>query len=306
MLADKETFPSGEYFDNSNLEKSITELQNKYEFLEVSTLTQSILGKRIPIITLGKGKKSVIYIGAHHGMEWITSALLIKFLNDFCNEYKNGSHIPDVSARVLFETRKLHIIPMLNPDGVDYSIHGVKHNNILRERLIKMNNGSKDFSHWQANARGVDLNHNYNAGFEEYKIIERRENITYAPTKFSGEYSESEPETRALCNFVRFARPELALSLHTQGEEIYYTSGEKLSATSLPIAKTLSRLTGYKLSFPTGSAKYGGFTDWFIEEFDKPSFTLECGIGDNPLPYADTEKIYAKIKRALFIAPILI
>lgn len=306
MLADKETFPMGEYFDNSNLEKSITELQNKYEFLEVSTLTQSILGKRIPLITLGKGKKSILYIGAHHGMEWITSALLIKFLNDFCNEYKNGSHIPDVSTRVLFETRKLHIIPMLNPDGIDYSIHGVKPNNILHQRLIKMNNGSNDFSHWQANARGVDLNHNYNAGFEEYKIIERKENILYGPTKFSGEYSESEPETRALCNFVRFARPELALSLHTQGEEIYYTSGEKLSETSLPIAKTLSRLTGYKLSFPTGSAKYGGFTDWFIEEFNKPSFTLECGIGENPLPYSDMEKIYAKIKRALFIAPILI
>ena len=195
---------------------------------------------------------------------------------------------------------------MLNPDGVDYSIHGVKMNNIIRERLIKMNNRTDDFTHWQANARGVDLNHNYNAGFEEYKIIEHQQNIVHGASKYSGEYSESEPETRALCNFVRFERPELALTLHTQGEEIYYTSGEKSSVNSLPIAKTLSRLTGYKISFPSGTAQYGGFTDWFIEEFDKPSFTLECGLGENPLPFSDFEKIYYKIKRALFTAPILI
>ena len=301
-----ETFPHKEYFDIENLEKSITELQSKYNFLEVNTLTHSILGKRIPVITMGKGKKSVIYIGAHHGMEWITSALLIKFARDFCEEYQNGTHAYDVSSRVLFETRKIHIVPMLNPDGVNYSIHGIERNNVIRERLIKMNNGSKDFSHWQANARGVDLNHNYNAGFEEYKIIERTQNISYGASKFSGEYSESEPETRALCSYVRFIRPELALSLHTQGEEIYYTSGEKSTLSSLPIAKTLSRLTGYKISFPSGTAKYGGFTDWFIEEFDKPSFTLECGLGKNPLPFNDFEKIYSKIKRALFTAPILI
>ena len=294
-----------QYFDHNNLEKLLMEYKNQYEFLDVGTLGNSILGKNISRITIGKGKKSVIYIGAHHGMEWITSALLMQFIHDFCEEYQKGTNILDVSTRVLFETRKIHIVPMLNPDGIDYAIHGINENNIMYNRLIKMN-GKTDFSHWQANARGVDLNHNYNAGFSEYKIIEHKENISCGETKYSGEYSESEPETRALCNFVRFERPELALTLHTQGEEIYYTSGEKSTNTSLTIAKTLSRLTNYKISFPSGTAKYGGFTDWFIEEFDKPSFTLECGLGENPLPFSDFDKIYSAIKRSLFIAPILI
>ena len=295
-----------EYFDYKKLEKTIIEFKNRYDFFDVGTLGCSILGKSIPRITLGNGQKSVIYIGAHHGMEWITSALLMQFVHDFCEEYKNGGKLFDISPRILFETRKIHIIPMLNPDGIDYSIHGINTDNVIYHRLIKMNNKSTDFTHWQANARGVDLNHNYNAGFEEYKIIERNGNISNGATKFSGEYSESEPETRALCNFVRFEHPDLALTLHTQGEEIYYTSGEKSSSTSLSIAKTLSRLTGYKISFPTGTAKYGGFTDWFIDEFDKPSFTLECGLGENPLPFSDFEKIYSQIKRALFLSPILI
>ncbi len=297
----------GDIFDHSALEAAIFDLDKKYDFLEITQLGRSILGKNIPMISLGKGEKALIYIGGHHGMEWITSALLIKFINEFCEEYSNGTHIFDISSRVIFETRKLYIVPMLNPDGIEYSIHGVSPKNIIRERLIRMNRGSNDFTSWQANARGVDLNHNYASGFKEYKIIEQQSGVYMgAPSKFSGEYSESEPETKALCNFVRFARPALALTLHTQGEEIYYTSGENTARESLPIVKTLSRLTGYKISLPSGTAKYGGFTDWFIEEFNKPSFTLECGRGKNPLPFSDFDIIYHQIRRALFTAPILI
>ena len=215
------------WFDYNELMYKIEQLKSKYSFLNVYNIGKSILGRSIPLISIGNGKKSVIYIGGHHGMEWITCALLTYFIKDFCNEYTNGKHIFDISARILFETRTIHIIPMLNPDGIEYAIHGISDDNVLKERLININNGL-DFSHWQANGRGVDLNHNYNAGFREYKAIEQTLNIhNGAPTKYSGEYPESEPETRALCNFVRWATPELALSLHTQGEEIYYTSGEK-------------------------------------------------------------------------------
>ena len=293
-------------FDYDELTRKINELKSEYEFLNISNIGNSILGKNIPIITLGKGKKSVIYIGGHHGMEWITCALIVNFVKDICCEYFKQSNMFDISVKVLLETRKIHIIPMLNPDGIEYAIHGISPNNVLQERLTKINK-SNDFSHWQANARGVDLNHNYNVGFREYKIIERQLNISNgAPTKYSGEYPESEPETRAICNFIRWEQPELALTLHTQGEEIYYTSGENFCINSLQLVKTLSRLTGYKIAFPTGTAKYGGFTDWFIEEFDKPSFTLECGLGENPLPFTDFNKIYPRIRRALFTAPILI
>lgn len=296
-----------DYFDYNVLECAIQDLKSRYGFLKFDTVGSSILGRRISMISFGKGKRSIIYIGGHHGMEWITSALLAQFVWDFCEEFTRSDRVFDVSTRLLFETRTIHVIPMLNPDGIDYSIHGVSENNILRERLLRMNGGSDDFSRWQANARGVDLNHNYACGFQEYKIMESKLNIPCgAPTKYSGECSESEPETRALCNFVRLAMPELALSFHTQGEEIYYTSGEKTAASSLSIAKTISRLTGYKISFPSGSAKYGGFTDWFIDEFDKPSFTLECGLGKNPLPYSQFEDIYPRLKRSLFTIPILI
>lgn len=307
MDIERKKYSFCEYFDYTELQKALDILQSRYDFLEIGSIGKSIFGRNIPRLTLGKGRKSVIYIGAHHGMEWITSALLIKFVEDICEEYGNGTHIFDLSTRVLLETRRIHIIPMLNPDGIDYAIHGVGEKNIMRDRVLKMNSGSPDFSCWQANARGVDLNHNYDAGFDEYKIIERRSGLFMgAPTKYSGYCPESEPETKSLCTFVRFEMPELALTLHTQGEELYYTSGERSASNSLPIVKTISRLTGYKIALPEGTARYGGFTDWFIDEFDKPSITLECGKGENPLPFSELDSIYGKLKRALFTAPILI
>ena len=295
------------YFDYSSLERTVREIQSKYDFIEIGNIGHSILGKSLPSISFGKGNKSVIYIGAHHGMEWITSAILMQFICDFAETLQASSKAYDISTRVLFETRRIHIIPMLNPDGIDYSIHGVSKNNVLKHRVHKMNNQSDDFTHWQANARGVDLNHNYSSGFEEYKIIERGLGLfDGAPSKFSGEYSESEPEVRALCQFVRYVKPQLALTLHTQGNEIFYTCGEKSPDKSLTLVKTISRLTGYDISIPTGTAAYGGFTDWFIDEFNLPSFTFECGLGENPLPFSDLDGIYARLKRALFTIPILI
>lgn len=295
------------YFDHSSLLYSIEHLESKYKFISVNNLGFSIFKRKIPIVTIGNGNKDILYIGAHHGMEWITSAILIKFIDDYCNYLNNNSKIFGISAKILYETRKIHIVPMLNPDGIEYSLHSVAEENILKQRLIKMNGNNTDFSEWQANARGVDLNHNYSAGFGEYKIIEKDMGlINGAPGKYSGEYPESEPETSALCNYVRYIQPTLALTLHTQGEEIYYTSGDYTTAYSLPIAQTISRLSGYKIAIPSGSAKYGGFTDWFIEEFDRPSFTLECGRGRNPLPFSNLDSIYYKLNRTLFTIPILI
>lgn len=294
------------YFDHSSLEEFVTEISLRYDFIDISNLTHSILGRGIPIITLGRGERSVLYIGAHHGTEWITSLILSRFINEYCEEYVRDGKIFGISTRFIDMTRKIFIIPMLNPDGVEYSIHGVREDQIMYSRLSRMNGGS-DFSHWQANARGVDLNHNYNSGFDAYKKLERELGIlSGAPSKFSGESPESEPETSALCNFVRFQAPEAVITLHSQGKEIYYTSGAKCARNSLKIGNIISRLSGYKLSIPEGTAAYGGFTDWFIEEFDRPSFTVECGLGENPLPLSDMPSIYSDLRETLFTFPMLI
>ena len=286
----------------------IEDFSKKYEFLSIGNLGNSIFDRHIPIIKLGSGEKRVIYVGAHHGSEWITSGLLLRFINEYCELYKSGGSIDGISVENLFKNVEINVIPMLNPDGVDFSINGVSEDNVLYTRLLTMNKESRDFTCWQANGRGVDLNHNYNFGFTEYKKLETEQGIEGgAPTRYSGEHPESEPETGYLCNYIRFYGDFLgALTLHTQGEEIYYKSGDNCPTNSERTAKYISAMSGYSLGKAEGMAAYGGFTDWFINEFDRPSFTLECGKGKNPLPITDLPMIYIRIRRTLFELPLIL
>ena len=281
----------------------------RYPQLAFTTLGESVLGRSIPVITLGEGKKTVLYVGAHHGMEWITSVLLLRFINEYAESLRDGRRIYNVHLPYLFRERRIVVIPMLNPDGVNYAIEGVKADNPLFSRLERMNPSHPDYSHWQANARGVDLNHNYDAGFAEYKNLEREAGIVGGcATRYSGDCPESEPEVGYLCNYLRFHAEEIhaVLTLHTQGEEIYYTSGAETTPRSLGMARALSRLCGYKLSRPDGMAADGGLTDWCIRSLQIPSFTLECGKGENPLPLEEYFCVYAALRQLFFEAPLLL
>ncbi len=273
--------------------KELNSLCGEFPFFMRTVIGKSLVGREIPLVTVGQGKKSVLFVGTHHGMEWITTALLLDFLRDVGKEVARGG---DLS--VVLENRALCVVPMLNPDGVELQINGKDELNPLTDRLNAMSGG--DFSRWQANGRGVDLNHNYDAGFFEYKDYEREHGISAGATLFSGEHPESEPETSALCSFIRARGIDLLIALHTQGEEIYYDYNGIVPDGGKVIAKRLSALTGYSLSEPTGSAAYGGLKDWFIKEYGLPAFTVECGKGVNPLPISDSDIIYKGIRNALF------
>ncbi len=281
--------------------------RTRYPFIEIIEIGKSILGKSLYCVRLGKdgAPASALYVGAHHGAESMTSGFLLRYINEFCEYMRGSARVYGYSVPFVFCERCVYIVPMLNPDGVEIAAHGASPESPLCERLRSMNGGD-DFSDWQANERGVDLNHNYNSGFAEYKKIERENGIYAGKTKYSGQSPESEPETKALCDFIRVTEPDGILTLHTQGEVIYYKNGGYAPAKSISIVKRLASLTGYIPSDTSGTASYGGLTDWFIAEYGKPSFTLECGKGENPLPIKDFNMIYSKIREALFTFPMLI
>ena len=295
-------------FDHATLMECVHALCEKYPDLQFQYLGNSILGRGIPLLTVGQGKRAFLYVGAHHGMEWITSLLLMRFVGDLYSCRQSGSRPYKLSLELFLQTYRLYIVPMLNPDGVEYQIHGITSENPLFERVTAMNQGSDDFGYWQANARGVDLNHNYDAGFSEYKELERENEIEGGcATRFSGEHPESEPETASLCNFIRFHNDlSGVLTLHTQGEEIFWRSDGISLKGADSAARRLATLTGYKLSEAEGLASYGGLTDWCVQELGLPSFTLECGSGTNPLPVTDLASIYSHLRAALFRFPTLL
>ncbi len=289
-------------FDNYTYSKyinDITEFKN-FDCFNCFSIGKSVLGKDIYVIKIGDGKKHVFYNGAHHALEWITTSVLMKFCYDILLSQKTKKRFLGCDIVSLLNDVTFHILPRLNPDGVDLVLYNGINDTKLMNFLVKAN-GSCDFSkRWQSNINGVDLNHNYDAGFENSTLLYP------AHTKYQGPYPESEPEVKAICEYVRKNDFDLSIALHTQGEVIYYDYDNFVPENGYEIGKIFSKSSGYMLDTPEGSASYGGFKDWFIKTYKKPCYTLELGKGKNPLPFSQFNLIYDKVKEILLAGAYLI
>ena len=195
-------------------------------------------------------------------------------------------------------------MPCVNPDGCEISISGAKGCGKLADTIGKLCN--LDYKHWNANLRGVDINHNFNAGWEELHKREQELGIYGpSPTRFGGYKPESEPETIALTELCRKAAIRHVTALHSQGEVIYWSYGKKEPSRSRRMAEIMATSSGYALDIPSPIAYGGGFKDWFISEFNRPGFTVELGLGENPLPAEDAERIYKRVKEMLMLCTIM-
>jgi len=242
-------------------------------------------GRTIDSLEIGNSCKKILFSACYHGMEWITYLLLMKFLKEISSKKKYLNHT-------------ITFIPCVNPDGVEISINGADAAKKYKNLVYSIGKTKK----WQANARGVDINHNFDADWYKLKQLEIDCGI-HKPsnTRYGGEYPESENETKAIANICKENNFIRAFAFHSQGEEIYWRYNE-IPEGSEDLAKLMSKLSGYKISDPEGLAVGGGFKDWFIKVMKKPAFTIEVGKGENPLPIKDLKSIYRKIRNMMLIA----
>ena len=56
--------------------------------------------------------------------------------------------------------------------------------------------------------------------------------------------------------------------------------------------KNLLIVVGYLLAETPYNSSFAGYKDWFIQDFNKPGYTIEAGLGENPLPISQFEQIY--------------
>lgn len=283
---------------------TLNRLEAGHSSVKVSVLGESVMGRSIPVVTLGEHRESrgVLYVGGMSGTDLYTPAVLLRFIKDYAEFLEAGKRMYSVSMPYLYACRSIHVVPMLNPDG--YAIRKVGVSDIpIADRLMKINEerGGKDFSDWRYNARAVDLRKNF---------IHRGD-----MPESGGLDAESEPETAALCQYIRMAengvigRIELAMELHSDGGSIRCTSGEN-GEVSAPRSKTLARL----LSRMTGCTVEregrfsGGLTDYFLERIGRPAFECGCSEEGHDARSAADEylRCYASFREALFSAPLLI
>lgn len=276
-------------YNFSSLTTDLNELKEIYPFIKISSVGNSVLGKPLQEIRLGRGGKKVHFDGSFHANEWITTPILMALLNTFLLSLTNGQSIRGVSALPLYNSVDLSIVPMVNPDGVNLVIDGPPSE--VRDQVIQINKGSTNFSGWKANIRGVDLNNQFPAKWEVDKAREKEKEP--APRDYMGTAPLTEPEAIAMANLARNRNFDRMLAFHTQGEEFYWGFDGLEPPESRVLAAEFERVSGYQSVQYIDS--YSGYKDWFIQEFRRPGFTVELGRGVNPLPLSQFEDIYEKV-----------
>ena len=291
-------------YDYLERKRLIDSLCDEFKFVKKATIGRSCGGRDIIALKIGAASEYCLMAAAFHGSERITSTVLLMFFEELCRAIQSESSIAGLKMPRALRGRGIIIVPCINPDGCDISLLGPTACGGLKDNIAKL--CKNDFTHWNANYRGVDINHNFNADWENLREKERKMGIYGpAPSRYGGAKSESEPETQALIRLCSKTRIRHTVALHSQGEVIYWNFGDHTPIRSKRIAEILATASGYALDAPIAIADGGGFKDWFIEEYNRPGFTVEIGKGKNPLPAETAEEIYINIREMLTLASII-
>jgi g-D-glutamyl-meso-diaminopimelate peptidase len=289
------------------LEMQLQGLKARYPFIEVGTFGNSVMGKNLYYIRLGTGSNEVSYNATHHGNESICTPVLLKFVESYCKSYIANTPLRGFDIRELYNNASIFIIPMVNPDGTDLVSYWPNYPDPRYDQAAELNRTGLPLPLvWKANIRGVDLNLNYPALWELEKEQEIAEGVTGpAPRNFGGEAPLSEPESAAMVQFTREHDFTLVIAYHTQGQVIYWQFADLAPPESLEIANEFSIITGYRVETGPAEAAWAGYKDWFIQDFGRPGFTFECGLGRNPLPLSQFPQIYDENEGAMLLAAVI-
>lgn len=227
------------------------------------------------LITFHVGKfsgKQLLITGGIHAREYISTLLCLDILQNY--NFATGCYI----------------LPLLNPDGVKLCLDGsdwIKDEQ-MRELVERINN-KKDFSQFKANALGVDLNVNFDAGFMEGSLVKLLPNAS----GYVGEKPNSY-ENKYLLNFLKNKNIFASISYHAKGEVVYY-GFSKLSKKSLKNAKKLAKIVSKSLNFKKIRSKnsFGGLSDYLSFKKNIPSVTVELGSDklSHPINFSQLETI---------------
>lgn len=291
--------------DNFNTQQPMTSrlcsqildtLQQRYPFCRTRLVGRTAFQRPIRALILGSGSHRVLYTAAHHANEWLTATLMLQFCLQLCRCVREDTPLLDTDVRRLLQDSSIHVIPMMDPDGVDLVTGALTPGDVqyaLAQSLARQYPDIPFPQGWKANLLGVDLNLNYPAGWQEARRIKYDLGYTLpGPRDYVGKAPLNQLETGALARYTRQLEPQLVLAYHSQGRDIYWRYGDISVPGARELGEEFARLSGYRLTDPPENSSYAGFKDWFIQAFRRPGFTVEVGRGVNPLPVEQFDEIY--------------
>ncbi len=255
-------------------------LKDVGDYYDIKVIGHSVTGQNIYAVNkvFDKDFKWVLLTAGIHAREHLSTDLLCRFIGDSKGKKLNYN---------------ISFIPLINPDGVRLCCDGLRGLRKNEQEKLKAINGSDDFSLYKANFNGVDLNNNWDAGWNnKFSSVSKP-----SSQGFYGNEPMSEPEVKAVANWAKKLNLFLTLNYHLKGEEIYfdYFQDDKTLLRDFLIASIFADDNGYKIK-STQAISSGGFKDWCVKVLKIPSLTIEVGDDSfsHPYPKSQLENIYQK------------
>ncbi len=274
----------------------ILELAETYSFCRWEQIGSTAFGRPILALIVGSGPRRVLYTAAHHANEWITTPVLLKFVEDYAAAIQSGGRIGGADAQTLSREVTVYTVPMVNPDGVDLVVGALQPGQEQYEMAADL---SRDYPEipfpdgWKANLLGVDLNLQYPAGWLQARTIKFSQGYTSpGPRDYVGRAPLNQMESQALAEYTLEVDPALVLAYHSQGKVIYWQFSDITVPGARELGERFAQVSGYTLEDTPENSAYAGYKDWFIQEFRRPGYTVEVGEGENPLPLSQFGEIY--------------
>lgn len=169
-------------------------------------------------ITGDGSKPAVLYAGAQHAREWITPEMIRRLMHHVLDGYGT-----DPSITGLVNRSELWFIPVLNPDGYDFSFEP-------GQRLWRKNLRDNNQDGQITGGDGVDLNRNFPT---RWGYDNEGSSPDFGSETYRGAFPASEPETRALDALVRRVKFKFLLNYHSAADLLLYGTGWQV-ATPTP------------------------------------------------------------------------
>lgn len=220
---------------------------------EQRAIGTSVEGRDILSYTYGEGDTHLLFVGGvHGGYEWNSVLLAYKFL-DYLDE--NSDVIPD--------TMRVTVIPSLNPDGV-FKVIGVEGSFSALEAPPTEATVPGRF-----NANEVDLNRNFDCKWQPTSSW--RGNVVSAGTA-----PFSEPEARALRDFVLAEEPDAVIFWHSQANAVYASECEEgILPETITLMNTYANTAGYPAVDSFDAYEVTGDAEGWLASIGIPAVTVE-------------------------------
>ncbi|MGM9647464.1 MAG: M14 family zinc carboxypeptidase [Eubacteriales bacterium] len=196
-------------YSYQQMQTDLQTLAQKFpDLLTLSSIGKSEEGRDLTLAILGNpnAEHKIFLQASIHGREHIVTQIAMGEI-DYILHHQDTVLENGMTIAALLDAVAIHIVPMSNPDGVTISQTGT-----LPPPFADQYDQSKA-ELWKANAKGIDLNANFDAMWDKYESMYQSTSPAFAGYK--GTAPECAAESKALAEHLRANDFDLTLSYHT-------------------------------------------------------------------------------------------